>query len=95
MRCGWSVKRLFYHRLSLPVDILEKHFMCYKRVKTYLIQEVGGFYQLWPQRVEGDVGSLQLPVISLRQSAEPLPDGVVKRVETDGVLYVSFQNLQP
>lgn len=59
----------------------------------YLVEQIGGLHQLWPQRVEEHIRSLQLPVVPLWQSPKALPDGIVEGVEADGVIYISIQHL--
>lgn len=60
---------------------------------AHLVQQVGGLHQLRPQRVEQHIWSLQLPVVSLGQSPEAFPDGVVEGVQADGVVDVAVQHL--
>ena len=57
------------------------------------VQIVSRFDELWPQRIEGHLRGLEIPVVSLRKTIEPLPDGVVERVRTNGLLQVANQHL--
>ena len=57
------------------------------------VEKVGGLRQLRPQRVEADIGRLQLPVITLGQAAVLAPHGVIHGVVTDGLLHIPGQDL--
>ena len=64
-----------------------------ERVLGGLVQEVRGLHKLGPERVEADVGGVQLPVVPLGQAAVSLPDGVVQRVVADGFFKVTVEDL--
>lgn len=74
----------------------QKHFgqalMCSSEV-PYLIQEVSGLHQLWPQGVEGHIWGLQLPVVPLWEGSIAFPNGVIEGMETNGIFHISYQHL--
>ena len=57
------------------------------------VQKICRLNQLWTERIESDIRSLQMPVVSLRKTSILPPDGVVEGMVTDGLLDVSREDL--
>lgn len=57
------------------------------------VEKVSGLCQLWPQGVEPDIRGLQLPVVTLGQTAVLAPHGVIHCVVTNCLLHISGQDL--
>ena len=57
------------------------------------VQKVCRLYQLGTKRIESNIRSLQMPVVSLRKTSILPPDGVVEGMVTDGLLNVSSEDL--
>ena len=53
---------------------------------AYLVKQVGGFDELWPEWIELDVRGQKLPIKPLRQTTVAFPDSVVVSVVTDGLV---------
>ena len=60
---------------------------------AYLVQEVSGFHQFWPERIELYIRGIQIPIISLWQAAISLPNCVKQSVMTNGFFHITIQHL--
>lgn len=61
--------------------------------KDYLIEEIRGLHQLRSERIEADIGCLEVPIKSLGHGLVPSPNGVMESVGADSLLQVPRQHL--
>lgn len=66
-----------------------------KQVRAHPVKKVSGLHQLGPERIEADIWSIELPVVTFGKATKLLPDAVVDGMMTYGLLDIAVQYLKP